>query len=220
LNLDNGKRDVGTITMSSDIREQINNLKTQISNLERELIIQEKKKKKYKDIEAKRKRLQDYKTHLKIFEGRERGNDGPLIDEAPPPTIEQLQLQMKNDSTKEDLRWNDDDLTAQEHEGLKGFAEKDKKIDALAGEIDDQLTILGVKVDNMSTAIDQTSVQVQINIKEVEKTSLQLGLTNKKLKELVAAYRSPNKFCLDMVCILLLLGLAAVIYNMVKGQSS
>jgi len=205
--------------MSSDIREQINNLKTQISNLERELIIQEKKKK-YKDIEAKRKRLQDYKTHLKIFEGRERGNDGPLIDEAPPPTIEQLQLQMKNDSTKEDLRWNDDDLTAQEQEGLKGFAEKDKKIDALAGEIDDQLTILGVKVDNMSTAIDQTSVQVQINIKEVEKTSTALGITNKKLKELVAAYRSPNKFCLDMVCILLLLGLAAVIYNMVKGQSS
>jgi len=48
------KRDVGTITMSSDIREQINNLKTQISNLERELIIQEKKKK-YKDIEAKKK---------------------------------------------------------------------------------------------------------------------------------------------------------------------
>ena len=59
--------------------------------------------------------------------------------------------------------------------------------------------------------------------KEVDKTDNTLKSSNKKLKDLIGKvqniniqYRKPNKLCLDITLLLLVIGLIAVIINMIK----
>jgi len=211
---------VDIIKQGSEIRINIKELQVKIEYLEKALMNQRNKNKYPKDnIIAKEKRLKNYKTHLKLADERSKGEMGmTVIEEEPPLTLEQLQMQIQNDRTANtDARYKDDDMTAEEQAGLNAFGLKNIEIDRIAGEIDDNLGVLHEKVLRQGAAIEYTNVQVIENIKEVDKANKQIGLTNKKLKELVAKYRAPNKFCLDIVCLLLLLGLAAVVYNMVKG---
>jgi hypothetical protein len=52
--------------------------------------------------------------------------------------------------------------------------------------------------------------------KEVDKTNAELEKQNKQLKAIVEKYRQPNKFCMDIVLIVVLLGLAGAIYTCIK----
>jgi hypothetical protein len=51
---------------------------------------------------------------------------------------------------------------------------------------------------------------------EVDKTNAELNKQNTQLKKIVEQYRQPNKFCLDMVLVFILLGLCGVIYIIAK----
>jgi SYP7 family syntaxin len=53
--------------------------------------------------------------------------------------------------------------------------------------------------------------------KEVDITNEELDKQNKSLKDIVEKYRSPNKFCMDVVMVCVLLGMAAAIYETIKG---
>lgn len=48
--------------------------------------------------------------------------------------------------------------------------------------------------------------------KEVDKTNAELFKQNEQLKKIVEKYRQPNKFCLDIVLVIVLLGLCGIIY--------
>ena len=56
--------------------------------------------------------------------------------------------------------------------------------------------------------------------KEVEKVSAALTTENERLKELVKKYRAPDKCCLDITLILMILGLIGVIVSMVRGNGT
>ena len=139
------------------------------------------------------------------------------MEEPVPMTLDQLKLQIVNDkSTYGDLR--EEDMTEEEIKGLNDFAVQDRKIDRLAGEIDDRLGDLRIKVNNMGDGIDRTAVQIDEANADVSKANKSLVTTNMRLKVIVEKYRSPNKFCMDIICLMLVLGLAVVIYNQVKNK--
>ena len=211
------RTDFGTIKLGTEIRSKIAELKNQIFELERTLIRQRSNPKKFKpeDISSKEKRLKNYRTHHKIFDNRERGDLAPIMEEPIPMTLDQLKLQIINDkSTYGDIR--EEDMSEEEIKALNDFAGEDQKIDKLAGEIDDRLGDLRIKVNNMGEAIDHTAVQIDEANADVSKANKSLMTTNMKLKVIVQKYRSPNKFCLDIICLMLLLGLAVVLYNQLK----
>jgi len=207
-----------TIKKSTDIRGKIYELRGLIGELDKILMKQRVNKKfKPEDISGKDKRLSNYKTHAKIFDNRENGDIGTMLDEPEPLTLEQLKLDIDR-TANTDYRARDEELNEEEIGALSGFGRKDQEIDKVAGEINEALEGLHHKVINMNEGIAKTNQQVNENIREVDKAMTSLVLTNKKLKELVKKYRAPSKFCLDMVCVLILLGLAAVLYNMIKNK--
>ena len=211
--------DFGTIKLSTEIRSKIAELKNGVSELERILMRQRNNKNKFKaeDITSKEKRLQNYRTYHKIFDNREKGDLAPIMEELVPMTLDQLKSQIAKDRLiNVDLRIGEDDITEEEVRALHHFGGQDKIIDRLAGEIDNGLGDLRIKVENMGDGIDRTAVQIDEANVEISKTQKKLMTANMKLKDIVQKYRSPNKFCMDMVCLLLLLGLVVVIYNQLK----
>jgi beta-lactamase regulating signal transducer with metallopeptidase domain len=68
-------------------------------------------------------------------------------------------------------------------------------------------------------AIDESSNKIRNVTKAVDSTNERINKTQDRLVELLKTYRRPNMLCLDITLIVLLLGLIAVIVNMVRSKT-
>jgi len=130
-------------------------------------------------------------------------------------TLGDLQKQLLNGSSRSN-GGTDRNLTEEESDAIERFKQKDKEMDDMIGQINDGLYSLKDKSDQMGSNIDRQSMAMENLDNEIQKTSDQLESSNNRLKNVLENYRSPSKFCMDVVLILMLLGLVAVIMNLAK----
>lgn len=71
---------------------------------------------------------------------------------------------------------------------------------------------------NVGEAIDESSAKIKKATKAVDSVGERINKTQDRLVELLKTYRRPNMLCLDITLIVLILGLIAVIVNMVKSK--
>ena len=108
------------------------------------------------------------------------------------------------------------------------YEEEQNKIDEWKREVQEQdegLNVVGNlvrnlkhEVKNASEAIDDVHKKVKKVDKHTDKTTTSVETQNKKLKDLLEKIRGSDKICVDILLFLVLLGLAAVLYSILKNK--
>ena len=108
------------------------------------------------------------------------------------------------------------------------YEEEQNKIDEWKREVQEQdegLNVVGNLVKNLkhevknaSGAIDDVHNKVKKVDKHTDKTTTSVETQNKKLKDLLEKIRGSDKICVDILLFLVLLGLAAVLYSILKNK--
>lgn len=202
-----------SVRMSSEIRTKIKELKKKSEELDRiqkqhaEAI--EKRKRKGKNVpkeeeeQAKlraeivdlcRKHIEECQFLEKEPTGRRSGliSGGGATPNAP------TSLPDLDDERFAQLRAVDkqlDDKLDIVHEGVQTLKQ-------MATEIDKEVELQSTMIDDLDT--------------HVTKTSASLNSLNKRLKDQLKNVRSCDRFILDFICVILILGVAAAIYNLVS----
>ncbi|CAD8129128.1 unnamed protein product [Paramecium sonneborni] len=212
--------DEEAIRLGVEIRESIQKCEQQYKSLEKTLLRQLKKPKKYnqQDLELRVTTFKMLKIGLKGTKMKEF-----VVDEQEfkGVTLNELKNQVfdgGNNNKKNDLEYQEN-LSLEEQEAMQRWNLNDEQMDKQLDEIIGGLDQMHYKVQQMGQKIDQTGEQINILIKEADKTNKNLNNANQALKRLTQVYRRPNKFVLDIAFILLLLGLiATIITTLIKKK--
>ncbi len=102
-----------------------------------------------------------------------------------------------------------------ELQAMARFKEKDAAMDLKADIIAQKAEEWKKQAQALGQKQDQVVHMVDMVDKEVQKTNKTLVTQNTRLKGIVAKYRAPNKFCLDVAMVLVLICLVTVIIGMV-----
>eukprot|EP01016_Furgasonia_blochmanni_P034105 TRINITY_DN363_c0_g1_i7.p1 TRINITY_DN363_c0_g1~~TRINITY_DN363_c0_g1_i7.p1 ORF type:complete len:278 (-),score=68.33 TRINITY_DN363_c0_g1_i7:364-1197(-) len=203
------------IRLSSEIREKISECEGQLSNMSEVLRKQVKNKKISKQEEGNRNgilnKLRDLHSNI---QSHEKGGV-PLPDDSNFETLTDL----RSNGGGSDRDYKARTMTADEEAGIKRWQEKDKAMDEDLEQIIQGVLKWKEKAINIGEQIDRMSPMLNNLERNVEDTTGHINHSNKRLKDIITKYRAPNKFCLDIILVLIILGLCGMIYNMLKSKS-
>jgi chromosome segregation ATPase len=216
-------RNVDVLKITAQIGTKLPELEKLLDKMNIALRAQRKDPKKYSssDIAMKEKvynNLRNMFTDISQMEKEDTALPSRVVDDTNTTKLSDLNEQLlgnRSVNTSTDRGLTDEEATA-----LEKFKQKDNQMDELIGEITQGLYTLKDKSEGMGGKLDQQRVAMDELDTEIGKATNQLESSNAKLKKILEAYRSPSKFCMDVVLLLMLLGLAAVIYNMINPSSS
>jgi SYP7 family syntaxin len=200
-----------TVKMTSEIKEKLQSLDKQLGQMNEVLRKQKKDKNRYgaSELEIKEKTYNNFLAQMKDLKARERGV-------APTGELKTLS-EMKTDLSGKmapGQRGVQRDLTAEESEALDRWKEGDKQQDAVLTLINDGLSTLHNKANNIGNQVDaQTKLITKLD-EDMEDAYKELESSNTRLKKVLVEYRKPGKFCMDIALVLILLGLIGVIIKL------
>ncbi|CAK68639.1 unnamed protein product (macronuclear) [Paramecium tetraurelia] len=211
--------DEDAIRFGVEIRESILKCESQYKSLEKTLLRQLKKPKKYNqnDLEL---RVTSFKLLKIALKGTKMREFGVEEQEFKGVTLNELKNQVFEGGTqfqKNQLEYQEQ-LSLEDQEAIQRWNLNDEYMDKQLDQIIAGLDQMHYKVQAMSQKIDETGGRVKELIQEVDKTNQSLTSANKALKRLTEVYRRPNKFALDIAFILLLLGLIATVVTTVTKK--
>ena len=199
------------------LEEKLDQVEDMMKKLNIELKAQKNKTGKYGDFTQKEKYVTLMEQKYQLFRSKLDGMD-----------IDEKQIEENKDSIEqlEEILANEEGKTAQEEREL--YEEEKAKMQEWEEEKARQnqdLDEIGVVVDQLreqsklaSENIDRTNKKVKQVTKKTIQATKKVNQQNKKLKDLVKKLRSGDKLCIDIVLILIVLGLIAVLYNIIKSQ--
>ena len=202
--------------LESNIENLLDDIDKGMKELDDELAAQKKKKGKYGDFtnkeEIKKLMQQKYQILRSKLDGIE-VEDKEIQENK--TQMEQLEIILKkNEGGNEPER--------------EIYEEEQNKIDEWKREVQEQdegLNVVGNLVKNLkhevknaSEAIDDVHKKVKKVDKHTDKTTTSVETQNKKLKDLLEKIRGSDKICVDILLFLVLLGLAAVLYSILKNK--
>ena len=201
--------------LESNIENLLDEIDKGMKELDDELAVQKKKKGKYCDFSNKEDIKKLMQQKYQILRSK---LDGIEVEEKEiqenRTQMEQLETILKKEGGAEPER--------------EMYEEEQNKIDEWKREVQEQdegLNVVGnyvkalkVEVNNASGAIDNVHKQVKKVDKHTDKTAASVETQNKKLKDLLEKIRGSDKICVDILLFLVLLGLAAVLYSIVKNK--
>ena len=203
--------------IESKLEEKLDQVEDMMKKLNIELKAQKNKTGKYGDFTQKEKYVTLMEQKYQLFRSKLDGMD-----------IDEKQIEENKDSIEqlEEILANEEGKTAQEEREL--YEEEKAKMQEWEEEKarqDQDLDEIGNVVDQLreqsklaSENIDRTNKKVKQVTKKTVQTTKKVNQQNKKLKDLVKKLRSGDKLCIDIVLILIVLGLIAVLYNIIKSQ--
>lgn len=203
--------------IESKLEEKLDQVEDMMKKLNIELKAQKNKTGKYGDFTQKEKYVTLMEQKYQLFRSKLDGMD-----------IDEKQIEENKDSIEqlEEILANEEGKTAQEEREL--YEEEKAKMQEWEEEKARQnqdLDEIGVVVDQLreqsklaSENIDRTNKKVKQVTKKTVQATKKVNQQNKKLKDLVKKLRSGDKLCIDIVLILIVLGLIAVLYNIIKSQ--
>ena len=90
--------------------------------------------------------------------------------------------------------------------------EFDHELDELAGALDDLHDI----AERQQEEVLRQNLMIDNIGQRIENVNEHLGNVNSKMKETLKEVRSGEKICVDIMCIVLMVGLGAVLYRLIK----
>ena len=203
--------------IESKLEEKLDQVEDMMKKLNIELKAQKNKTGKYGDFTQKEKYVTLMEQKYQLFRSKLDGMD-----------IDEKQIEENKDSIEqlEEILANEEGKTAQEEREL--YEEEKAKMQEWEEEKaiqEEDLAEIGDVVDQLreqsklaSENIDRTNKKVKQVTKKTVQATKKVNQQNKKLKDLVKKLRSGDKLCIDIVLILIVLGLIAVLYNIIKSQ--
>jgi chromosome segregation ATPase len=203
--------------IESKLEEKLDQVEDMMKKLNIELKAQKNKTGKYGDFTQKEKYVTLMEQKYQLFRSKLDGMD-----------IDEKQIEENKDSIEqlEEILANEEGKTAQEEREL--YEEEKAKMQEWEEEKarqEQDIVEIGDVVDQLreqsklaSENIDRTNKKVKQVTKKTVQATKKVNQQNKKLKDLVKKLRSGDKLCIDIVLILIVLGLIAVLYNIIKSQ--
>ena len=199
------------------LEEKLDQVEDMMKKLNIELKAQKNKTGKYGDFTQKEKYVTLMEQKYQLFRSKLDGMD-----------IDEKQIEENKDSIEqlEEILANEEGKTAQEERELyeeekakmQEWEEEKARQDQDLDEIGDVVVQLREQSKLASENIDRTNKKVKQVTKKTVQATKKVNQQNKKLKDLVKKLRSGDKLCIDIVLILIVLGLIAVLYNIIKSQ--
>ncbi|KAM3144927.1 hypothetical protein pb186bvf_002932 [Paramecium bursaria] len=203
--------DDDSIRIGVQIRDNIAAAEKQIIHLQKTLArqIKKNKDKENKEIEERVLQIKLAKVVLKGIKKKEYGTEDEEIEFK---QMKELQTDLFQENRMENINnQGPEQLSKEEQDALQRWNLNDQKMDQQLDIIIAGLDQLNLKARLIDEKVDQTGQQIKNITNEVDKANDSLKNQNQALKKLTEVYRRPNKFCLDIMFILLLLGLVASI---------
>jgi len=94
--------------------------------------------------------------------------------------------------------------------------EQDKQLEDVAVDVKK----LKLNAKDIERGIDNVGKNIAKTSNMAGKTENSLEKSNKKLKEILEKVGGPTNFCVDVILVCVCLGLIAVLYNLIKNQTS
>lgn len=215
-----GEMDPKKIKQKVELNTKIDNLmedaKRYLDNMKVELKSQKKKKKKFVDVEEKEKiyKLLE-ERYLMIrdkISGVEPKEEEFEVNKNKMEELEQMLEKRRNNPVpnREIYKEEEDKL----NEWKERVNEQDKQLDVIHENVKGihrEAKLAGEKIDDIGKNIGKTT-------QHVDKTNEKLVHTNEKLKDLIKKIRSGDKCCVTLILLLILFGLIAVVYNIIKKK--
>jgi chromosome segregation ATPase len=208
-------RTIGIIQAGVEIKDKQEDAEDQLQQMKDALKRQKKNPKKYPEsqIEIKEKQLQNCTEMLKMVQNREEG--GPVEDnDDKPMTLTELKFGLtgnRNEVTHASLR----KISKEEDDAIQRFREKDRELESLIGQINEGLDVLRDKAEKMDNQIADQEEEIHDFEKVVNKTNKKMLAANARMKKILYEFARPSRFCMDIICLMILLGLVGVIMRLV-----
>ena len=110
-------------------------------------------------------------------------------------------------------------MSAQQAQALEEQKERTEAQDAKIEQIGEVVGEMGQVASAMDEELKRQALQIDDAHGEIDRAQDHLVSVNDKMKKtLLKVGRPVDKLCMDIVCLAILLGLAAVIYNMANSS--
>jgi len=94
---------------------------------------------------------------------------------------------------------------------------KDTEIDAELDNVSKGVNVLRNMAEHMGQEIELQGVMINEITGQVDHANAHLDTLNKRLKGILNKYRKGDRFCIDFILICVICGIAAYLYNAIKG---
>jgi len=214
-----GKTDNNTTTvkMSGDIRNRLKQIQADaltLQSLQQDQASKlEKKKAKGKEVDPKLEEEVKFRAEL--------------VDLAFKHIEECKQFEKQGYKTNNGLSGYDDgkelpkptitELPDIDNEDFQKLRQNDRLIDEKLDVVSQGVGVLKDMANHFTNEIEMQEVLIAENDRQVDKTQAQLDNLNTRLKNTLEKVRSCDRFVLDIILIIIILGIGAYVYKMVAG---
>ena len=201
--------------LESSIDKLLDEVDKGMKELDDELDAQKKKKGKYCDFSNKEEIINLMQKKYQILRSK---LDGIEVEEKEikenKTQMEQLEIILNKEGGNEQEREIYEEEQNKIDEWKKEIKEQDEGLKVVGQYVNE----LKGEVANASEAIDGVHQKVKKVDKHTDKITISVESQNKKLKDLLEKIRGSDKICVDILLFLVLLGLAAVLYSILKNK--
>jgi chromosome segregation ATPase len=212
-----GKKIMERKKIENTINSLLEDIRLDIKEMEKELKHQRKYPQKFPDVETKSEILNllvKKKEILKSkYEDAEYNEDEYSQNEEKIQTLEQF---LNKNNTNSNAAGRE---LYEEEENKIGMwknrvKEQDEQLDEIrggVGRLKNEAKIAGKRINNIGKKVGKVS-------KHVDNTHKSVNSQNSRLKELIAKFRSADKYCCDIILILIFIGLVCTLYSIIKHK--
>lgn len=204
--------------LEKNIENLIDEIHSDLKELEVELKAQKKKPKKYQNIETKEEILGLLKKKRQILRYRFDNNEVKEEEiEENKTALEKLEALLESKKNKENKNV-DRDLYDEEIDKMNEWKDRVKKQDEELDVVHEGVKALKHELIEAGEGMDEINRKVKKTNKKMNKTHKKVVTQNQKLKDLAYKLRSADKLCCDIILIMILLGLIGVLYGIIKQK--
>ena len=213
-----GKKIMERKKIEKKIESLLEEIKLDIKEMEKELKHQKKNSKKYTDVETKSQILDLLKKKYDILKSKyddiEYSEDDYSQNEDKIQTLEQFLNSNMNSNSNIVGRDLIDEESNKIGEWKNRVKDQDQELDNIhkgVGQLKKEAELAGQGINNIGIKVKNVN-------KHVDKTQKSVNTQNSRLKELIFKFRSADKYCCDILLILILIGLVCTLYSIIKHK--
>ena len=198
------------------IESLFEDINTDMKEMEKELKHQRKNPKQFSDTQTKSKILDLLKKKLNILKSKyddaDYSEDDLSENENQIQTLEQfLNNNGRNSNVGRDIYEEEENKIG---EWKNRINDQDQQLD----EIHRGVGQLKYEAGAVTQGIDNIGRKVEVVNRHVDKTHKSVNTQNARLKELIFKFRSADKYCCDIILILIFIGLVCTLYSIIKHK--
>lgn len=204
--------------LENKVEAILDDLDKQLKDLNVELTAQKRKPAKYGNVENKEQMLKLMNERFSLIKNTLDGLEMPTKELKDNRTnIEKLDALLKERQENPE-GYVERDLYDEEKQKMEEWDEKVRNQDDQLDEVKNVVKELRVEVKNAGNKIKEIGKKTNKVSQHADKSMAQLQTQNMKLKKLLEKLRSSSKICVDIILFLILIGLVAVLYSIIKNK--